>query len=174
VADYPDLLTPERHQQLSGRGHDPWVRRIFLTLLFALIVAALFNAFGQRSQTRRGEGPAAHLEVRGPGRVRGGLIYQQRITVRAVQDVMHPRLVLDTGWLDGQTINTIEPSPQSESSRDGKLVLSYDELSAGDKLEVFLDFQVNPTHVGSTDHGVELDDAETPLARVSGSLVTFP
>ena len=47
-----------------------------------------------------------------------------------------PRLVLDEGWLDGLQINTIEPSPQSEASRDGRLVLSYPALKAGDRLLV--------------------------------------
>jgi hypothetical protein len=31
-------------------------------------------------------------------------------------------LVLDSGWGEGVTINTIEPSPVGEASRDGKLV----------------------------------------------------
>lgn len=174
MAEFPSQLDKGRHRDLTGREHDPWLRRAFLILLGALLLAALLNVFGQRSQTRRGAGQDARLEVRGPDRVRGGLIYQQRITVRALRDIEHPRLVLASGWADGQTINTIEPSPVSEASRDGRLVLSYDQLSAGDKLEVFVDFQVNPTHVGSTDHAVELDDAERPLTRVSGSLLTFP
>ena len=174
MADYPHGLAAKRHRDLAGRERDPWIRRAFLFLLTALVVAALVNIFGQRSQTLRAGGPDARLEVHGPERVRGGLLYQQRITVRALHDIAHPRVVLGTGWLDGQTINTIEPGAVGETSRDGKLVLSYDQLSAGDKLEIFVDYQVNPTHVGRTDHGVELDDAERPLARVNSTLTTFP
>jgi len=174
MAEYPDLLTQQRHRDLKGRERDPWIRRVFLSLLVALLVAALVNAFGQRSETVHASGPEASLEVHGPTRVRGGLLYQQRITVHAVRDIAHPRLVLDQGWLDGQTLNTIEPAAVGESSRDGRLVLSYDQLSAGDQLVVYLQYQVNPTHVGRTDHAVELDDAERPLARVGGTLTTFP
>src|SRR3954453_20856225 len=174
MADYPDLLTQERHRDLVGRERDPWIRRVFLLVLGALLVAALVNVFGQRSETVHASGPAARLEVHGPKRVRGGLLYQQRITVHALQDIAHPRLVLDAGWLDGQTLNTIEPGAVGEASRDGRLVLSYDQLSAGDDLVVYLQYQVNPTHVGNTDHGVEIDDAERPLARVGGTLTTFP
>ena len=174
MAEYPDLLTQKRHRDLAGRERDPWIRRVFLFLLAALLVAALLNVFGQESQSGRASGPEARLEVHGPKRVRGGLLYQQRITVDALRDIAHPRLVLDSGWVDGQTLNTIEPSPVGESSRDGRLVLSYDQLSAGDKLVVYLQYQVNPTHVGNTNHDVELDDAERPLARVGGTLTTFP
>jgi hypothetical protein len=174
MAEFPQCLTPERHRDLRGRPADPWIRRGFLVLFAAVGVAGLLNAFGQRSRTVGATGPEARLEVRGPDRVRGGLLYQQRVTVQAMRDIEHPRLVLARGWLDGQTVNTIEPAAENESSRDGELVLSYDSLSAGDKLEVFIDVQVNPTHVGRTDHDVELDDAERPLARVSGSLLTLP
>jgi hypothetical protein len=174
VGDYPEGLTQKKHRHLDGRERDPWIRRVFLTLFLVLIAAGLLNVFGQRSETVRAAGPDARLEVRGPKRVRGGLIYQQRITVSALRDIAHPRLVFGKGWLDGQTINTIEPAAVGEASRDGRLVLSYDELSAGDKLEVFIDFQANPTHVGSTDHDVELDDADRPLARVDSTLTTFP
>jgi hypothetical protein len=174
VAGYPDQLTPERHRDLGGRSTDPWIRRVVLTLLAAIAVAALLNAFGQRAQTSTASSPQARLKVSGPKRVRGGLLYQQQITVNAVQDIAHPRIVLSSGWLDGQTINTIEPGAVGETSRDGALVLSYDQLSAGDKLVVYVDYQVNPTHIGKTDHDVELDDAETPLVHLDGSLLTLP
>ena len=174
MAAYPDLLDKKRHRELAGRERDPWLRRLFLLLLAAFLVAALLNVFGQRSETVRASSADARLEVHGPKRLRGGLLYQQRITVRALHDIAHPRIVLGTGWLDGQTLNTIEPGAVGEASRDGRLVLSYDQISAGDKLELFLQYQVNPTHVGRTDHSVELDDAERPLARVGGTLTTFP
>jgi hypothetical protein len=174
VAGYPDQLEQGRHVDLTGRGSQPWIRRAVLLLFLAAVVAGLLNVFGQRSTSSRASGGAARIEVRGPTKVRGGLLFQERITVRALQDIQHPRLVLDQGWLDGLQINTIEPQPQSESSRDGKLVLSYDQMFAGDKLEVFVDFQVNPTHVGRTDQALEVDDGEQPLVRLPRSLTTFP
>src|SRR4051794_37003855 len=90
MADYPDLLTQERHRDLVGRERHPWIRRVFLLLVGALLVAALVNTFGQRSETVHASGPAARLEVHGPKRVRGGLLYQQRITVHALQDIAPP------------------------------------------------------------------------------------
>ena len=174
MASYPDRLDLERHRDLSGRHYQPWFRRFALAVLVAIPVAGLFNVFGQRSETSRASGAAANLEVRGPTKVRGGLLFQERITVRALQDVQYPRLVLSQGWADGLQINTIEPQPESESTRQGKLVFSYSQLKAGDKLEVWVDYQVNPTHVGKTDTTVELDNQTTPLVRLPRTLTTFP
>jgi hypothetical protein len=174
VPEYPDQLEPQRHGQLAGRGAHAWIRRGLLGLFTALAVVALFNVFGQRSSSARAVGDGARIEVRGPTKVRGGLLFQERLTVRALRDIGFPRIVLSQGWLDGLQINTIEPQPMSESSRDGKLVLSYDKMAAGDKIEVFVDFQVNPTHVGRTDQGIEVDDATQPLVRLPRSLTTFP
>jgi len=174
MADYPDFLKPGRHRDAQGRGHQPWVRRAFLVAFTVLAVLGLLNVFGQRSDTSRAAGPAARLEVRGPTKVRGGLLFQERITLRALKTIRYPRLVLSQGWADGLQINTIEPSPQSESSRDGKLILSYGRMAAGDKLEIFVDYQVNPTHVGSTDTALELDDQANRLVRLPRTLTTFP
>jgi hypothetical protein len=172
--EYPDHLHVGRHRDLHGRGHQPWVRRVVISLFAALLVAALFNVFGQRSESARAAGSGANLEVRGPTKVRGGLLFQQRITVEATRDIEFPRIVLGTGFADGLQLNTLEPQPQSESSRDGKIVLSYDSLSRGDKLEIWIQYQANPTHVGDTDMSVEVDDRTTPLVTISRTLTTFP
>ncbi|HVW19505.1 MAG TPA: hypothetical protein VHB30_14780, partial [Solirubrobacteraceae bacterium] len=117
---------------------------------------------------------AARLTVRAPDVVRGGLLFQGRIEVRARRAIEHPRLVLDQGWLDGLQVNTIEPSPVSEASRDGRLVLSYDRLDAGDALVVFLQFQLDPTSVGRTSNAVELDDGTHRIAVVHRTLRRLP
>ena len=82
--------------------------------------------------------------------------------------------MLDEGWLDGMQVNTIEPSPMSEASRDGRLVLSYDTLDAGDRLVVYLQFQVDPTSVGLTHNDVELDDGDTRIAAIERTLRRLP
>ena len=174
ASEYPDHLYVGRHRDMDGRGHQPWVRRVVLSLFAILIALALLNVFGQRSETHQVTGSGANVEVRGPTRVRGGLLFQQRITIDATRDIQYPRVVLGTGFLDGLQVNTIEPSAQSEASRDGKLVLSYAKLAKGDKLEIWVQLQANPTHVGKTDTSVEVDDQTTPLATVPRTLTTFP
>jgi hypothetical protein len=71
-------------------------------------------------------------------------------------------------------LNTIEPSPASESSRGPRLVLSYDELAPGDELVVYLQFQTDPTTTGRQDTAVALDDETRPLARISHTITVLP
>ena len=152
-----------------------WVRRAALTLLGLLVVApAALNGFGQRPAERAASAPAATLRLSAPERVRGGLFFQSRIDVRAARAIDHPRFVLDPGWVEGMQVNSIEPAPVGEATRDGRVVLSYDALEAGDVLRVWLQFEVNPTNVGRRSYAVELDDAERPVARVAPKITVLP
>ena len=83
-------------------------------------------------------------------------------------------LVLDQDWLDGLTVNTIEPSPVNEASRDGSLALELGHLPAGARHVLYVEYQVNPTTVGRRTLKLELDDGETPVATLSRSLRIFP
>jgi hypothetical protein len=174
MPELPQGLADDRHAALRRRRVEPWGRRAFLHVLLAAVAAALAGAVGQRASSTVAAEPAARLAVRAPQVVRGGLLFQARIEVRARRAVEHPRLVLDEGWLSGLQVNTIEPSPASEASRDGRLVLSYDALDPGDRLVVYLQFQLDPTSVGRTRNDVELDDATTRLAVVHRTLRRLP
>jgi hypothetical protein len=109
-----------------------------------------------------------------PARLRGGLYYEGRITVDAKQDIAKATLVLESGWTEQMQINTIEPSPIGESSRDGRLTLEFGHIPAGDKLVAWLQFQVNPTNVGRRSQDVELYDDTTLLATVDRTVTIFP
>ena len=56
--------------------------------------------------------------------------------------------MLADGWVEGMQVNSIEPAAESETSRDGRVVLSYGDLEAGDVLRIWLQFEVDPTNVG--------------------------
>jgi hypothetical protein len=174
MADVPDMLTLRHHRDLVGRERNPWTRRVLLVLVAALIVAGLANAFGQRPSTSRIEADAASLKVYSPERVRGGLLFMARFTVIAKRDLKSATLVLDPGWLESMTVNTIEPSPVGEASRNGRLALDFGHLPAGHSLVVFIDFQVNPTNVGHRSQSVALYDGEQPIAGVKRSVTIFP
>jgi hypothetical protein len=139
-----------------------------------LVLLALLDEFGQQPRRSAAATPAATLRLSAPEAVSGGLFFQSRIEIRARRIIEFPRLILDAGWTEGMQINTIEPSPSSESSRDGRLVLSYDQLDPGDLLVIWLQFQVDPINVGHRSYGLELDDETTVLARVDRSLTIFP
>ena len=151
-----------------------WSRRIAV-LAFALVAAAaLWGVFGQRASESSASGPAATLRLSAPATVRGGLFFQSRIDVRAHAAIENPRLVLDGGWLEGMQLNTLEPAPESESSRDGRIVLSYGPLEPGDILRVWMHFQSEPTIVGRHPYGLELDDEDRPLARIERTITVLP
>ena|SRR5215207_3311609 len=151
-----------------------WARRAVLTLFAAILVLALLDRFGQGTSESAAVRPAATLRVVAPETLRGGLLFQSRVEIRALRDIKLPRLVLDRGWLEGMQINSIEPAAASESSRAGRLVLSYDELAAGDLLRIWLSFQVNSTYVGRGSYGLELDDGRVQIARIDRSLTVLP
>lgn len=151
-----------------------WARRLVMTVFAAVAALGLLGFAGQRGTTEHASGDAATLSVAAPDAVRGGLFFQARVTVAARRDVEHPRIVLGRGWVEGLQVNSIEPAPQSEASRDGRIVLSYDKIAAGDTLALWFQFQVDPTQPGKRDFSVELDDAEEPIAKVDRDLRVLP
>jgi hypothetical protein len=151
-----------------------WVRRAVLTLLGVLVLAALANRIGQRPADHVVRTPVVTMRLTAPQTVRGGLFFQSRVDIRAGQAIDHPRLVLDNGWVEGMQVNSIEPAPVGEASRNGRVVLSYDALKAGDVMRVWLQFEVNPTNVGRRSYGIALDDAERPVTRLSPKITVLP
>jgi hypothetical protein len=151
-----------------------WVRRVVLTLLALVALAALLNQFGQHPGRSTAATPAATMRLSAPSRVRGGLFFQSRLDIRAARAIEHPRIVLDPGWLEGMQVNSIEPAPVGETSRNGRVVLSYDALKPGDVLRVWFQFEVDPTNVGHRSYAVELDDSERPIARVTPTITALP
>lgn len=170
----PDQLDLERHRDLEGRANEVRIRRVLLVAIFAVAVAALVNFFGQHPSTASAENPAASLTLSSPTRLRGGLIFQVRIEVLAKRRLEHPEIVLSHGWFDAMTLNTTQPEPMNEATRDGSVVLSYDALAQGRSLIVWLQFQVNPTNIGNHDQDIELDDGPTPVLTLRRSVTVFP
>jgi len=151
-----------------------WARRAFVTLFAAIAVAALLDAFGQKSSTTTVEATEGSVSVRAPDAVRGGLFFQTLLEVRARTRIAEPRIVLDGGVLDGMQVNSIEPAPASEASRNGLVELSYDAVEPGELLRIWMQFEVNPTNAGRHSYGIEVDDATQPIARVQRTLRVFP
>ena len=97
-----------------------------------------------------------------------------RFTIRATREVEQATLVLDPGWLEGMTLNTLEPAPVGEANRDGKLAFDLGRVRAGTKHVFFLHFQVNPTNFGRRSQDVELHDDTTPLLHVDRTVTVYP
>jgi hypothetical protein len=173
VADLPAFLTLRRNRDEATRV-ELWVRRVLLSLLALFLLAGLLNLFGQRPDTSTAATRTASLKLYAPSRVRSGLYFQARFTVDAHKDLKNAILVLDPGWLEGMTMNTIEPSPVGEGSRDGKLVLELGHVRKGSSYILFIQLQVNPTNVGRRSQDVALYDDNTLLATIDRTITIFP
>ena len=173
VADTPQFLTLADNRDRSER-YELALRRMFFGALTLIVAAALLNVFGQRPKDSLAAGSVAELHVFAPTSLGGGLYYEGRLTVKAKSDITKTTLVLDSGWTEQMQINTIEPSPVGEASRDGKLTFDFGHLGEGHKLVVWLQFQVNPTNVGHRSQDVTLYDDTRLLATVNRAVTVFP
>jgi hypothetical protein len=174
VADVPDHLTLRHHRDLIGRERRPIARWILLSLLGLLALLGLANLFGQRPQTDKAESAVASLTVYSPNRVRSGLYFESRFHIRARRELEEATLVLDPGWLEGMTLNTLEPAPIGEASRDGRIALELGRIPPGGEHLFFLQFQANPTNVGHRSQDVALYDGEELLLSLDRTITIFP
>jgi len=174
VADIPDGIVLKRNRDLQSSAFNRPLRYVVLGLLVALVVLGLANLFGQHPGTQTGTSAAADLELFAPSRVRGGLIYQARFTIRAHEDLTHAALLLAPGWLESQTINTIEPTPIAETSRNGSLLLTLGPVKKGQHFTLYVEIQVNPTNVGRRGADVALYDGDERLLALDRTITVFP
>lgn len=175
MGDAPDGIILKRHRDLEGLQEAPWPRRVVLALLTLFALLALANVFGQRPVTAEAASPAASLTVYAPNHLRGGLLWSARFHIRARDDVKDAILVLDEGWAEGMSINTVEPSPVGEASRDGKLSLDLGHIPKGSSFILYMQFQVNATNVAwRRSAGVTLLDGGRQLLRIDRSLDIYP
>jgi hypothetical protein len=146
-----------------------------LLCLGALVALGLGNVFGQRPTIDEADSGAARLEVSAPTALRGGLFYQGRFRIVARRPIEHATLVLDRGWQEQMSINTIEPSPIGEASRNGRLALDFGALRPGRTIVASLQFQVNPAQsFARRPQGVTLADGERPLLEIDRTVVIYP
>jgi hypothetical protein len=174
MADIPDQIVLKRHRDLDGIGHRIWVRRGLLSVLALFLLLGLANVFGQRPAGHFGDSGAARLELYVPSHLRGGLMYEARFTITAHSDIKSAALQFSPGWTESEQINTIEPSPLGQSSRNGDLFLTLGHIRAGTKYRLFMQFQVNPTNVGRRTADVTLYDGAKKLVHIDRTMTVFP
>jgi len=170
----PEGLTLRHHRDLEGRERRPYVRWTLLSLLVAFLLVGLANVFGQRPTHATAAAAAAELQLIVPGKLRSGLYFQARFRVSAREELESATLVLDSGWFEGMTLNTLAPTPVGEASRDGDVAFELGRVPAGDEHLFFLQFQVNPTTVGRRSQRVALYDGESLLATIDRTATVFP
>jgi hypothetical protein len=174
VATTPDLLTLKRHRDLKGR-RGPWARRTILSVIALCSVLGLANVFGQRPDTAVARTSRADLSLYSPSHLRGGLLFSSRFHINAHSELKKATLVLDTGWLEGMSVNTIEPSPLGEASSNGRITLDLGHIPAGSSYILWIQEQVNATNVAwQRPATVELDDGSTVIARIHHTFTIYP
>jgi hypothetical protein len=175
VADVPDLVDLKRHRDFVGRRYAHWPRWAILTLLVVFCALGLANVFGQRPGSVSADTAAAKLTVYAPTKLRGGLLFSARFHLTAHRELRNATLVLDPGWAEGMAINTIEPSPLGEASKNGRLSFQLGHVPAGESHILYMEFQVNPTNVAwHRPQNVELDDGDTKILTIERSVVIYP
>jgi hypothetical protein len=172
VADLPDFLTLRHNRDRASRYETPF-RRVGLTIVCLFLLAGLLNVFGQRPQSSTAAVPAASIKLYAPARIRSGLYFEARFTIDAHEDIKNAMLQLDSGWAEGMTINTIEPGPLAEASRNGKLLLTLGHIRSGTTYLLFMQLQVNPTNVGRRSQDVTLYDSGTRLTSIDRTITIF-
>jgi len=174
VPDIPDSIVLKRHRDLEGRKWHVWYQRAVIALLTAFIVAALLNVFGQVPSTIWARSSAADLELYAPTSLRGGLLYETRLRIHAHVDIKQATLRLDGGWLEGYTLNSLEPTPLGQASSKGKLIFTLGHIPAGATYTLYMEFQTNATNVGIHHQGIVLLDGQQRLTAISRSVTTYP
>ena len=170
----PQGLTLKHDRDLVDRESRPMVRRALVALLAVILVLGLLGVFGQSVRVSAADSPAARLEVSAPTKVRGGIFFQARFRIHAIDELADATLVLDPDWLEDITLNTVAPSPVGEASRDGRIALELGRISAGDEHRLYLHFQVNPTALGRHSQDVDLYDGERLLLSVDRDAIVWP
>jgi hypothetical protein len=176
MTDVPDRLTLARHRDLQGMLRSGiWVRRSVVALIALVCAAGALNVFGQRPGTVRADVPAAVFSVYVPSAVRGGDMMEARFHITAKQEIKDAYLKLDTGWAEGMSMNTIEPSPLGQASDNGRLSFQLGHIPKGQSFILYMEFQVNPTNVAwHRPQNVELDDGPTVLATLHHTITVYP
>ena len=175
MADLPDGIVLKHHRDLEGMRQTLWPRRFILGAIAVFAVLGLLNVFGQRPVNASVETAAATLKLNAPDHLRGGLLFSARLHLTAHRDLKDAVLVLDQGWAEGMAINTIEPSPVGEASRDGKLSLDLGHIPAGRSYVLYMQFQANATNLAwRRPAGVTLLDGSTRLLHIDRKVTVYP
>lgn len=172
----PDFIDVERHRDWQGRTYERFLPNVLFGLICLIPLAALFNVFGQSPSVKQVANPngMATLTISAPTKIRSGLLFQARFDIRAHKEIKDAVLVLDSGWNESMTMNTIEPGASSETSRNGDLALDLGDIPAGKLWRQYLQFQANPVNAGSQSQGVTLYDGNVELLHMNRNMMVWP
>jgi hypothetical protein len=118
--------------------------------------------------------PRAELAIHSPTSLRMGVFFETRFRITATQEIENAVLVLSPGWLEGTTLNTIEPSPLGEASRNGNLALELGHIPQGHSYALYIQMQLNPTTFGRRTRVTKLFDDQELLLTSRQDATIYP
>jgi hypothetical protein len=71
-------------------------------------------------------------------------------------------------------MNSIEPSPLGQASRDGDFLFTLGHIPAGKKFRLFMQFQVSATNVGRRHADATLYDGAKKLVTIKREITVYP
>lgn len=109
---------------------------IGVPLLALIPLAALFGAFGQRTDSARADGDGVTLELRYPSllRYKTALPFEATVHNGGAQPLSQVALRIDDAWLSHFTRLDLMPPPEQLTERHAEFVI--DELPAGARRKV--------------------------------------
>jgi hypothetical protein len=174
MAELPGHLDRRRDLELEGRTSHGWIRRGVLAAMVVVLALALWSFFGQRPTETSASARGVSFQLSSPTRLRGGLIFQTRISFRAAHTLRHPVVELSDNWFDGVTLNSIQPAPVSEARGSHGVRLLMGKLAGGKSETLYLEWSVNPTTVGGRDLTATLLDGDRVLTTIERHVIFFP
>jgi hypothetical protein len=176
AGEVPDHLDLGVHRDWEGRRFEQWLPRTLFLLLCLIPLLALFNVFGQgpKSNTVANPNGVASMTLRAPTSIRSGLLFEARFDIDVKKEIKDAVLVLDPGWNEQLTLNTMSPGASSETSKNGSLALDLGAIPAGKRWRQYLQFQANPVNMGRQSQGVTLFDGNVPLLHMNRDVMVWP
>ena len=97
-----------------------------------------------------------------------------RFRITAHEDIEKATLVLDPGWAESMTINTIEPAPTDETSENGRLALTLGPIRTGRLVPAVHAVPGEPDERRPALPDVELRDGDAHIATIHRTVTVFP
>lgn len=152
-----------------------WIRRGFLTLLLAALLAGLVGFLGVRTETSTHRESGWTLSLEHASVARAGLDVPWEVTVFREGGFDGPITLALTGeYLDIYETQAFHPEP-SASRRDAQLLyLEFDPPPAGEEFVVAYDAYIQPASQVGAEGSVSVVDDGVPVATVDFETALLP
>jgi hypothetical protein len=158
----------------TGRGVSRHASVLSLILLGAVLAVGLSGFAGGRTAHHSVRGDGLDLSITSPALTRTGNVIETRLQLTTDKPI--GRLVIGiepTLWRE-LTTNATVPTAADESYADGLFRFEYGPIGAGQKFELQIAQQVNPSRIGVNRGRLVVLDDQRRLAAIALRLIVLP